>query len=59
MVITGGGTGLGRMLADGFLENGAKVIIVGRREEVLEKTVKELQSGSREIFAWVFTLSDL
>jgi len=42
-VITGGGTGIGRMLAEGFVENGAKVYIVGRRVELLEKTVKEVR----------------
>ncbi|WWC86997.1 uncharacterized protein L201_001879 [Kwoniella dendrophila CBS 6074] len=42
IVITGGGTGLGRMMAEGFSINGAKVYITGRREQVLNDTVKEL-----------------
>ena len=42
-MITGGGTGLGRMMAEGFVENGARVYIVGRRKEVLDKTVKEVR----------------
>lgn len=42
VVITGGGTGIGRMLAEGFVENGAQVIIIGRRGDVLDKTVREI-----------------
>jgi short-subunit dehydrogenase len=36
------------MLAEGFVENGAKVYIIGRREEVLDRTVNEVtqQYGS-------------
>ncbi|WWD07787.1 hypothetical protein V865_005891 [Kwoniella europaea PYCC6329] len=45
IVITGGGTGLGRMMAEGFVTNGAKVYITGRRGEVLDKTVKELRGS--------------
>ncbi|OCF76824.1 hypothetical protein I204_02530 [Kwoniella mangroviensis CBS 8886] len=45
IVITGGGTGLGRMMAEGFVTNGAKVYITGRREEVLDKTVKEVRES--------------
>nr|XP_019047280.1 hypothetical protein I302_03889 [Kwoniella bestiolae CBS 10118]OCF26210.1 hypothetical protein I302_03889 [Kwoniella bestiolae CBS 10118] len=45
IVITGGGTGLGRMMAEGFVTNGAKVYITGRRVEVLEQTVRELSEG--------------
>ncbi len=55
IVITGGGTGIGRMLAEGFVENGAKVYIIGRRSEILEKTVEEVKEGYQgsggEIFA--------
>jgi NAD(P)-dependent dehydrogenase (short-subunit alcohol dehydrogenase family) len=42
ILITGGGTGLGKAMARRFLELGATVYICGRREEVLEKTVAEL-----------------
>ncbi|GLA05916.1 hypothetical protein AnigIFM60653_006437 [Aspergillus niger] len=40
VVLTGGGTGLGRSTALALAENGAaKVFILGRREEVLQETV--------------------
>src|SRR6202044_3814867 len=42
ILITGGGTGLGKAMARRFLELGAAVYICGRREDVLEKTVAEL-----------------
>ena len=42
VLITGGGTGLGRAMASRFLELGATVYICGRREEVLNQTAAEL-----------------
>ena len=42
ILITGGGTGLGKAMATRFLELGATVYICGRREEVLETTAAEL-----------------
>jgi NAD(P)-dependent dehydrogenase (short-subunit alcohol dehydrogenase family) len=42
ILITGGGTGLGRGMARRFLELGAAVYICGRRQQVLDKTVVEL-----------------
>ena len=36
MLITGGGTGLGKGMARRFLELGAEIYICGRREEVLK-----------------------
>jgi NAD(P)-dependent dehydrogenase (short-subunit alcohol dehydrogenase family) len=42
ILITGGGTGLGKGMAQRFLELGATVHICGRREDVLEKTATEL-----------------
>jgi NAD(P)-dependent dehydrogenase (short-subunit alcohol dehydrogenase family) len=41
ILITGGGTGLGKAMAQRFLELGATVCICGRREEVLAATVAE------------------
>ncbi len=42
ILITGGGTGLGKGMAQRFLELGAEVYICGRREEVLKQTTAEL-----------------
>jgi NAD(P)-dependent dehydrogenase (short-subunit alcohol dehydrogenase family) len=42
ILITGGGTGLGKAAAQRFLELGAEVYICGRREEVLAATAHEL-----------------
>jgi NAD(P)-dependent dehydrogenase (short-subunit alcohol dehydrogenase family) len=43
-LITGGGTGLGRAMAERFLQLGATVYICGRRTGVLETTASELES---------------
>ena len=40
-LITGGGTGLGKAMAQRFLDLGATVYICGRRHEVLAQTVSE------------------
>jgi len=44
ILITGGGTGLGKGMAQRFLELGAEVYICGRREEVLKTTTAELSA---------------
>lgn len=42
-LITGSGTGIGQAIAKKFAENGASVIILGRRSEPLEETKKILE----------------
>ena len=43
-LITGSGTGIGMTVAKKFAENGASLIILGRRKEPLEDTAKMLNS---------------
>lgn len=44
IIITGGGTGLGKSMATYFLKLGANVVICSRRLEVLEATARELET---------------
>jgi NAD(P)-dependent dehydrogenase (short-subunit alcohol dehydrogenase family) len=46
ILVTGGGTGLGKELARHFVAHGASVHICGRRQTVLEETVAELQAAA-------------
>jgi NAD(P)-dependent dehydrogenase (short-subunit alcohol dehydrogenase family) len=41
-IVTGGSRGIGRMIAQGFLMQGAKVYITARKAQVCEQTAKEL-----------------
>jgi len=43
IIVTGGGTGLGKSMGKYFLELGANLVITSRRMEVLEKTKEELE----------------
>ncbi len=43
-LITGSGTGIGKAIAKKFVENGASVIILGRRREPLEEASKMLEA---------------
>ena len=42
IIVTGGGTGLGRAMTQYLLELGAKVVITSRKLDVLENTAQEL-----------------
>ncbi|WKZ58884.1 MAG: SDR family oxidoreductase [Cyclobacteriaceae bacterium] len=44
VIITGGGTGLGRSMGKYMLELGANLVITSRKQAVLEKTAEELKN---------------
>ncbi|MBK7653011.1 MAG: SDR family oxidoreductase [Flammeovirgaceae bacterium] len=44
IIITGGGTGLGKSMGKYMLELGANLVITSRKKDVLEKTATELKS---------------
>ncbi|MBL7965231.1 MAG: SDR family oxidoreductase [Flavobacteriales bacterium] len=46
IVITGGGTGLGRSMTERFLHLGARVCITSRKQDVLEAAAKELADAT-------------
>ena len=46
IIVTGGGTGLGRSMGTYFLELGANLVITSRKIEVLEKTAKEMEEAT-------------
>jgi NAD(P)-dependent dehydrogenase (short-subunit alcohol dehydrogenase family) len=46
ILVTGGGTGLGKSIAKRYLELGAELVICGRRTDVLEATAKELGTAT-------------
>lgn len=50
-VVTGGGTGIGLMITQALVANGAKVYITGRREDALERVVEKYNSGPGSIVA--------
>ena len=51
IIVTGGGSGLGKSMVKYFLELGANVIITSRREELLNDVAKELNAQySSEVF---------
>ncbi len=46
IIITGGGTGLGRSMGQSFLSLGANLVIASRKRDVLEKAAAEMEEQS-------------
>ncbi|MBI3708609.1 MAG: SDR family oxidoreductase [Proteobacteria bacterium] len=52
ILVTGGGTGLGKSMGRRFLELGAELVICGRRQAVLEETAGEFRAAFPNKVAW-------
>jgi len=46
IIVTGGGTGLGRAMGTYFLELGANLVITSRKADVLEKAAQEMEAAT-------------
>jgi NAD(P)-dependent dehydrogenase (short-subunit alcohol dehydrogenase family) len=58
-VITGGNSGIGLATAQNFIQEGAKVVIVGRNQDSVNEAVKSLGNGAIGIQGDVSNLDDL
>ena len=50
-IVTGGGTGIGRAIAERFVADGASVVITGRREELLREVASGLPAERVKVCA--------
>jgi NAD(P)-dependent dehydrogenase (short-subunit alcohol dehydrogenase family) len=59
VLVTGGSRGIGRAIAAGFAERGAKVVICSRSEESVRTTVEELAADGAEVQGLTCDVSQL
>jgi gluconate 5-dehydrogenase len=57
-LVSGASRGIGRALAQGFAERGARVIVTGREAATLEQTAREIGGPDRPLRALVCDVSD-
>jgi short-subunit dehydrogenase len=57
VIVTGGSSGIGRALAEEFGLHGSKILITGRNEPSLQRTVNELKAKGIEIEGFVSDVS--
>ncbi|MGH7259153.1 MAG: SDR family NAD(P)-dependent oxidoreductase [Nitrospiraceae bacterium] len=57
-LITGGGTGIGAACATVFAQEGAAVVVTGRRKDVLETVVKEIEQKKGRALAVAGSVTD-
>ena len=58
VIITGGGSGIGKACASAFLARGYRVVISGRRMEKLQEVIGEFNPYSEHILAVQADVSD-
>jgi 3-oxoacyl-[acyl-carrier protein] reductase len=61
VVVTGGGTGIGRAVAERFARDGDEVVILGRRGPVLDDATREINAacGAEQVATHVADLADV
>ena len=59
VIITGGGKGIGRGVAEAFGEEGANLVITGRHQESLDQAKQELENefGIQVLACLLYTLN--
>lgn len=57
-VITGGGTGIGKVIAEDFARHGAKVAVLARTAQRLEETASAIRSSGGEAAAFTCDVSE-
>ena len=58
VIVTGGGTGIGRAITEKFVENGAQVVTVGRRKDPLEELAQRYPTKIRILQADITKAED-
>jgi gluconate 5-dehydrogenase len=58
VLVSGGSRGIGKALAKGFVERGAKVVISSRDKETLEKTAAEISTADNKVLPLVCDVAD-
>lgn len=58
VLVSGGSRGIGKALAKGFAERGAKVVISSRDKDTLEKTAAEISTATNKVVPLVCDVAD-
>lgn len=58
VLVSGGSRGIGKAIAQGFADRGARVVITGREQETLEATAREISAGDVPVRAMVCDVAD-
>lgn len=58
-IITGGGTGIGKAMAQTFAQLGAKIVIASRKKEVLDQTAAELRTQGADVLVVATDVRDV